>query len=254
MTLFDLRGKKMYVGNQEIAKAYLGGNVFYSLRQSIEPYAYKETGMLYAYDFTQGSTEPYSTSNDVVAFKPVIFNSVTPVYTGTSMNLSAGLLRHQVTIAKATSFYVSVTFDTVSAKTGTLFYMVTTYDGHIRIEKQVSGKNITFMARYQYSGGSGESKVSPIITTQQTTLDLYIDSGRFAKFWVNGKPVGTFTQGYPELLSNTYASLYGAVDIYDYKMCLNPDYKLYLNPSSSPFTDAMVLEHYQNIQQRLQTI
>lgn len=253
MTLFDLRGKKMYVGNQEIAKAYLGGNVFYSLRQSIEPYAYKQTGMLYAYDFTQGSTGPYSTSNDVVAFKPVIFTDGPPIYTGTSMNLSEGLLRHQVTIAKATSFYVSITFDTVSAKTGSLFYMVTPYDSHIRIEKQVSGKNITFMARYQYSGGSGISIVSPIITTPQTTLDLYIDSGRFAKFWVNGKSVGTFSS-HPELLSNTYASIYGAVNIYDYKMCLNPDYKLYLNPSSSPFTDALVLEQYQNIQQRLQTI
>ena len=251
MTLFDLRGKKMYVGNQEVKKAYFGGNVFYSLGQSIEPYAYKPTGMLYAYDFTQGSTEPYSTSNDVVAFKPVIFTDGPPVYTGTSMNLSVGLLRHQVTIANATSFYVSVTFDTVSAKTGILFYMNTDSETTVRIEKQVSGNNITFMARYQ-QGSSGENKVSPIITTPQTTLDLYIDSGRFAKFWVNGKSVGTFS-GSPTL-SNTYASIYGAVNIYDYKMCLNPDYKLYLNPSSSPFTDALVLEQYQNIQQRLQTI
>ena len=253
MTLIDLQGKALYSGDKEVEKAYLGGNVFYSLRQSIKPYAYKQTGMLYAYDFTQGSTEPYSTSNDVVAFKPVIFTDVTPIYIGTSMKLSAGLLRHQVTIANATSFYVSVTFDTVSAKTGTLFYMSTDYEQHVRIEKQVSGKNITFMARYQQVGGSGENKVSPIITTPQTTLDLYIDSGRFAKFWVNGKSVGTFSQASPRL-SNTYASIYGAVDIYDYKMCLNPDYKLYLNPYSSPFTDALVLEQYQNIQQRLQTI
>ena len=254
MTLIDLQGKALYSGDKEVKKAYLGGNVFYSLRQSIEPYAYKQTGMLYAYDFTQGSTEPYSTSNDVVAFKPVIFTNVTPVYTGTSMNLSAGLLRHQVTIANATSFYVSVTFDTVSAKTGTLFYMVTDFESHVRIEKQVSGNNITFMARYQQGGGSGENKVSPIITTPQTTLDLYIVSGSFAKFWVNGKPVGNFSQAYPGLVSNTYAGIYGAVDIYDYKVCLNPNYKVYLNPSATPETDAIVIEQYQNIQQRLQNI
>ena len=81
MTLIDLQGKALYSGDKEVQKAYLGGNVFYSLRQSIEPYAYKPTGMLYAYDFTQGLTEPYSTSSAANSFMPPVFNSGTPVYT-----------------------------------------------------------------------------------------------------------------------------------------------------------------------------
>ena len=248
MTLFDLRGKKMYVGNQEVKKAYLGGNVFYSLGQSIEPYAYKPTGMLYAYDFTQGLTEPYSTSNDVVAFKPVIFTSVTPIYTGTSMNLSAGIVTHDVNMpssASTKSFYCSVTFDTVSARTGILFYM-NMASGHVRIEKQVSGSNITFMARVEGANSAGEDKVSPIITTPQTTLDFYIPSGGIARFWVNGQPVSNM--GYVTRMNGASSDpfIYGAINIYDYKM--------YLNPGDTTFTDDIILEQYQNIQQRLQTI
>ena len=246
MTLFDLRGKKMYVGNQEVEKAYLGGNVFYSLGQSIEPYAYKPTGMLYAYDFTQGLTEPYSTSNDVVSFKPVIFYSGTPVYTGTSMNLSTGIIMHDADlyIANTTSFYGSVTFDTVSARTGIQFYMATG-GGYFWMEKLVSGNNITFRARVQDRVG-GEDKVSPIITTPQTTLDFYIVSEGGVKFWVNGQPVATFSKR-PKLDgANSDPYIYGPINIYDYKV--------YLNPSSTIFTDAIILQQYQNIQQRLQTI
>ena len=248
MTLIDLQGKALYSGDKEVKKAYLGGNVFYSLRQkSIEPYAYKPTGMLYAYDFTQGSTEPYSTSNDAISFKPVIFNSGTPVYTGTSMNLSTGIIMHDASlyIAKTTSFYGSVTFDTVSARTGILFFM-SMASGHVRIEKQVSGSNITFMARVQGSGSAGEDKVSPIITTPQTTLDFYIVSGSSTKLWVNGQPVGTISRTTALNGASSDPYIYGAINIYDYKM--------YLNPSSTIFTDAIILQQYQNIQQRLQTI
>ena len=249
MTLIDLQGKVLYSGDKEVKKAYLGGNVFYSLRQkSIEPYAYKPTGMLYAYDFTQGSTEPYSTSNDAISFKPVIFNSGTPVYTGTSMNLSAGSLGHDVTVpssANTKSFYCSVTFDTVSARTGILFFM-SMASGHVRIEKQVSGSNITFMARVQGSGSAGEDKVSPIITTPQTTLDFYIVSGSSTKLWVNGQPVGTISRTTALNGASSDPYIYGPINIYDYKV--------YLNPSSTPFTDAIILQQYQNIQQRLQTI
>ena len=248
MTLFDLRGKKMYVGNQEVKKAYLGGNVFYSLRQkSIEPYAYKPTGMLYAYDFTKGLTEPYSTSNDVVSFKPRVFTSVTPVYTGTSMNLSAGSLRHDVTVsssANTKSFYCSVTFDTVSARTDNIVY-INTSGGHFRIKKQVSGSNITFVARSQ-NGIGGHDIASPIITTPQTTLDFYINSGGVARFWVNGQPVSNM--GYVTSMNGASSDpfIYVAINIYDYKM--------YLNPGDTTFTDDIILEQYQNIQQRLQTI
>lgn len=250
MTLIDLQGKALYSGDKEVQKAYLGGNVFYSLRQkSIEPYAYKPTGMLYAYDFTQGSTEPYSTSNDAISFKPVIFASGTPVYTGTSMNLSPGIIKHDVTVpssANTTSFYVSVTFDTVSARTGVLFYMNMASSGHVRIEKLVSGNNITFMARVQGGSSSGEDKVSPIITTPQTTLDFYIVSGSSTKLWVNGQPVGTISRTTTLNGPSSDPCIYGDINIYDYKV--------YLNPSSTPFTDAIILQQYQNIQQRLQTI
>ena len=247
MTLFDLRGKKMYVGNQEVKKAYLGGNVFYSLRQSIEPYAYKPTGMLYAYDFTKGLTEPYSTSNDVVAFKPVIFTDGPPIYTGTSMNLSAGIIKHDVNMpssASTKSFYCSVTFDTVSARTDMIVYIKTT-GGYFRIKKQVSGSNITFVARSQ-NGTGGHDTASPIITTPQTTLDFYIPSGGIARFWVNGQPVSNM--GYVTSMNGASSDpfIYGAINIYDYKMCLNP--------GDNTFTDAIVLEQYQNIQQRLQNI
>ena len=246
MTLFDLRGKKMYVGNQEVKKAYLGGNVFYSLSQSIEPYAYKPTGMLYAYDFTKGSTEPYSTSSDVVSFKPREFISGTPVYTGTSMNLSAGSLRHDVTVSKANtkSVYCSVTFDTVSARTDIIVNINTT-GGYFRIKKQVSGSNITFVARSQ-NGIGGQDIASPIITTPQTTLDFYIDSVGVARFWVNGQPVSNM--GYMTSMNGSSSDpiLYGAINIYDYKM--------YLNPGDTKFTDDIILEQYQNIQQRLQNI
>ena len=249
MTLIDLQGKALYSGDKEVKKAYLGGNVFYSLRQkSIEPYAYKPTGMLYAYDFTQGSTEPYSTSDYVEVFRPRVFASGTPVYTGTSMNLIAGIVTHDVNMpssASTKSFYCSVTFDTVSARTGILFYM-NMASGHVRIEKQVSGSNITFMARVQGANSAGEDKVSPIITTPQTTLDFYIVSGSSTKLWVNGQPVGTISKTTSLNGGSSDPFIYGDINIYDYKV--------YLNPSSTPFTDAIILEQYQNIQQRLQTI
>ena len=124
--------------------------------------------------------------------------------------------------------------------------MSTTNDGDVRIEKQVSGSNITFMARVQGANSAGESKVSPIITTPQTTLDFYIVSGSSTKFWVNGQPVGTISKTTALNGTNSDPYIYGDINIYDYKM--------YLNPGDTTFTDDIILKQYQNIQQRLQNI
>ena len=45
MTLIDLQGKALYSGDKPVKKAYLGGNAFYVLRQSIEPGQFQIPGM-----------------------------------------------------------------------------------------------------------------------------------------------------------------------------------------------------------------
>ena len=60
MTLIDLQGKVLYSGDKPVKKAYLGGNAFYSLRQSIEPGQFQIPGM-YGAGTTVTRVNRYST-------------------------------------------------------------------------------------------------------------------------------------------------------------------------------------------------
>ena len=129
MTLYDLTGKKFYSGSKEVNKVYLGSTSIYQKAGGyVAPFAHKLAySMLYAYDFTQGLTEPYEVPYTGSTFlKPVTFTSVTPAYTGKSLDLSGGSMQHPVVASKAntTSYYFSMTFDTNAASIGNIFYII----------------------------------------------------------------------------------------------------------------------------------
>ena len=70
MTLFDLRGKKMYVGNQEIANAYLGEEMFFGEPKGIPSYYQLATNS--EFSGTSNGEFKYIGTKQYVIIPPVI--------------------------------------------------------------------------------------------------------------------------------------------------------------------------------------
>ena len=70
MTLFDLRGKKMYVGNQEIANAYLGEEMFFGEPKGIPSYYQLATNS--EFSGTSNGEFKYIGTKEYVIIPPVI--------------------------------------------------------------------------------------------------------------------------------------------------------------------------------------
>lgn len=247
--MIDLIGKKLYSGSKEVSKVYLGSTSIYQKAGGyVAPFAHKLSySMLYAYDFTQGLTDPYEVPYTGSTFlKPVTFTSVTPEYTGNSINLSGGSMQHNISTAanNTTSYYFSMTFDTNAARIGNLFY-ITTGGGNHAFRKDVSNGDVTCRVETKNGTGSGYG-YSPIITTPQTTFDIYSVNGKNPIVWVNGVQLNFSSKTGNLSGSSSIFTMYGITNIYDYKV--------YLNPGANVFTDEIILQQYQNIQARLQNI
>lgn len=72
MTLFDLRGKKMYVGNQEIANAYLGEEMFFGEPKGIPSYYQLATDS--EFSGTSNGGFKYIGTKEYVIIPPIIKN------------------------------------------------------------------------------------------------------------------------------------------------------------------------------------
>ena len=70
MTLFDLRGKKMYVGNQEIANAYLGEEMFFGEPKGIPSYYQLATNS--EFSGTSNGQFKYIGTKEYIIIPPVI--------------------------------------------------------------------------------------------------------------------------------------------------------------------------------------
>ena len=251
--MIDLRGKKMYVGNQEIANAYLGKEMFFGQSLIVQPVDY--TGSIIAINVQNEKMNVYVNTTP---------NSPRVLNTGATFASAGGLtptisnncivLKNQVIVVKTGlgavthDLYAEITFkaSTLRSKTYACFLANTYNSNYFKIESVLPEPTIP---RFQTSINSKIFPARPIPETEYVTFSLSFNSSG-SRVYVNGNLTdfvvnNTFTSEYVFFGAATNSAKVGTafdrIDIVDIKW-----------GNKSP-SGAQIAANYQNIQQRLQT-